>query len=80
MKLQLYDLDIECKPGRELFLAAALSRTHLKDKSLEFKKDKDPCVSIYRLFSNLNMKKRNFKTETEIDNEMQLIKQFVLQR
>lgn len=77
LRLQAYDIKVVYKPGKELFLADALSRSFLKDDvSTLVETESQICM----LIENLPMtetKKDLFKTEIEKDDDLQTIIRYV---
>ena len=77
LRLQVYDIKVQYKPGKELWIADALSRAFIKDGT-HFK-DQDIEASICLVKENLPMsaeKFNQFKIETSKDPQLQaLIKQ-----
>lgn len=72
MKLQLYDIRLQYVPGKELLIADALSRSHLK----ESEEDIDPKLHILEVIIESAMsknRKQEFIIETEKDKEMQVL-------
>lgn len=79
IRLQIYDLEVNYKPGKELYLADALSRSKVDDKS--HKLDQELDLQVYTVISNIPMsdeKKVLFEQETAKDETLQIVKQLIL--
>lgn len=79
IKLQIYDFEVKYKPGKELYLADALSRSKIDDKN--HKLDQEFDLQVNTVISCLPVsdeKKVVFERETAKDETLQIVKQLIL--
>ena len=76
MTLQKYSLEVKYRPGKELFVADTLSRAPLQEQAskLDYKFD----VNVLTYLPVSDDKITTIKTETQKDQELQTVKQIVL--
>lgn len=80
LQIQKYDIEVRYKPGKELYLADALSRAYLKEQCLE-ELDKEVGLQVCLVFAEINAsesKLQQLRIETEKDLEMQLLKEVII--
>ena len=73
LKLLKYDIDIKCSPGKDTFLANALSRAFIKVDVLD---DPDVLYRVHSVSKYLPMSDRGinqFKNALQIDEELKLV-------
>ncbi|KAK3093011.1 hypothetical protein FSP39_010012 [Pinctada imbricata] len=77
LKIQRYDLFVQYKPGKELYVADTLSRNAKRDEN--FDKDED-CFKVY-VVENLPVtteRMEKIQKETETDQEMRVLRETIL--
>ena len=80
LRLQKYDIEVKYKPGKELLIADALSRAYSKEeiKSLSKEIETQVCRVVEYLPIPLE-RKEGFQKETSMDEEMQLLIEYIKQ-
>lgn len=79
LQLQKWDIDLRYKPGKELILADALSRTYMKN-SENFEWGKEIESQVCLITSQINVtesKLKEFKEETDKDEELMELKKVI---
>lgn len=77
LRLMKYELKVSYVPGKELFVADALSRAFLKDR---VKDDPEIKFVIHSIIRNLPMsdeKKKLFKVNTQEDEHLKLVSEYI---
>lgn len=78
LRLQPYDFCLKYRPGKELLLADALSRSFMEDAYDSFEGDIEVHVDV--ILQNIpmsNNKMKTFQIETEKDEEMKILKKYI---
>ncbi|XP_036345642.1 uncharacterized protein LOC118754876, partial [Rhagoletis pomonella] len=74
LRLQRYNITVKYKPGKELFLADALSRAYCIHEKLDLEKEIETQVCLVMESFPISLdKKDQFVKETESDGEMQML-------
>ncbi|XP_018364694.1 PREDICTED: uncharacterized protein K02A2.6-like, partial [Trachymyrmex cornetzi] len=79
LMLQPYDIKVQCKPGKELYLADALSRAYMTDESSLL--DEEILAQVCMIRDNLPISDPQyirFVHETLNDDSLQLLKQYIV--
>ncbi len=77
MRLQLYDLHVSYKPGKELYIADTLSRAYLKEQSEPLLDDELQVHSLAVCLPISKEKLNTFRTATAEDEEFQMVMEVV---
>lgn len=80
LRLQCYDLDVRYKPGKELLVADALSRSYVHDNICNSELDQRVDLHVCMIINNMNISKSMlnlFQKETEKDKTLSLLKQYI---
>ena len=78
LRLQRYNLIVKYKPGKELFLADALSRAYSNCEKLDLEKEIETQVCLIMESFPISLdKKDQFVKETDSDEEMQLLVKYI---
>ena len=80
LRLQRYDFMLEYKPGKEMIVADALSRNYLKEVPKQEIPDSEMDYVIHAVISDLPISQERlnqFKEETEKDETLQLLSEYV---
>lgn len=79
LKLQRYDIDVKYKPGKELLLADALSRSFRSDETLNLEEEINAQVCLLEETFPISLEKKEvYQSETERDEEMCLLKKMII--
>lgn len=79
LSTQIHDLNIKYKPGRELLLADALSRSYLDDDDNNFDQEIQLYVCVVEESLPISIdKKQEFIIATENDNDLQTLKNYIV--
>lgn len=81
IKLQLYELVVSYKPGKELYIADTLSRVESKeDKTFDDWKEKEIEISVEQInkYTPITKEKwEEFRKKTELDKELNMLNKCV---